>query len=184
MVMKNELRKQMHNQRRQVSSNDYQKAQDAILATLLPLLTKIKSVAIYFAINKELNLLKLIEYCINHNYLVCAPIAYHDNRIMRFEQIKEATSRGLFYAKDYQLMNETKCYDLDLVFLPAVAIGKNGYRLGYGGGYYDATFAFNNPETILCAVGYDWQLIDEVPYQDWDLRLDYFASEKQLLKLS
>jgi 5,10-methenyltetrahydrofolate synthetase len=112
------------------------------------------------------------------------PIATRGSKIMRFEQIFDAKPRDIFYPEDYELVSEVKWYNLDLVLLPLVAIDTKGYRLGQGGGYYDTTFAKRERLPFLCGIGYEQQLIAQVPCEEWDLCLDYFASESQLLKFT
>lgn len=71
----------------------------------------------------------------------------------------------------------------DVVLVPALAIDDKGYRLGYGGGYYDRTIAqlrvAGNAETQLLAVGvcFECQRIVKVPHGRADERLDWIVTE-------
>lgn len=74
--------------------------------------------------------------------------------------------------------------NLNLVFLPLVAFGLNGQRLGMGGGYYDHTFDFlnqhqsrHNQKTYLLGIGYDFQCVDNLPQDIWDVLLNGIATE-------
>ena len=66
-----------------------------------------------------------------------------------------------------------------LVIVPGAAFSRNGRRIGYGGGYYDRFFA--DPDRrgrcILVGIGYDFQILDELPAEAHDVRLDYLAGE-------
>ncbi|MGP1664777.1 MAG: 5-formyltetrahydrofolate cyclo-ligase, partial [Rhodanobacter sp.] len=62
-------------------------------------------------------------------------------------------------------------------------------RLGYGGGYYDRSFAFlkdqaRPAEPLLVGVGYAFQELDELAAQAWDIRLDFIATEHELIDCS
>jgi 5-formyltetrahydrofolate cyclo-ligase len=184
MSDKNEIRKLMRGKRAQVSSVDAALASDKLLDVLEPLLLNAKNIAIYFAAGSELNLDSVIRYCLEQGHNVFAPVATRKSKTMRFEQVFDAKPRDIFYLEDYELVSELKWYNLDLALLPLVAVDAKGYRLGQGGGYYDTTFAKRERSPILCGVGYQQQLIAEVPCEEWDLRLDYFASECQLLKFT
>jgi 5-formyltetrahydrofolate cyclo-ligase len=57
----------------------------------------------------------------------------------------------------------------DVVLVPAVAYDRRGYRIGYGGGYYDRLLdngALNG--AMLIGLAYDFQVLDAVPADDWD----------------
>jgi 5-formyltetrahydrofolate cyclo-ligase len=63
----------------------------------------------------------------------------------------------------------------DVVLLPLLAFDAAGWRLGYGGGYYDRTLRELRARKAVVAVGlaYDEQQVDAVPHLDYDERLDW-----------
>ena len=63
----------------------------------------------------------------------------------------------------------------DVVLGPLLAFDAEGYRLGYGGGFYDRTLARLRKLKTVVAVGlaYDGQRVDAVPHVDYDERLDW-----------
>ena len=66
--------------------------------------------------------------------------------------------------------------DIDLILVPGVGFDKRGNRLGRGGGYYDKFITRLGRKTLLVGVGYDFQLVEEVPANRWDKRLDYVVT--------
>jgi 5-formyltetrahydrofolate cyclo-ligase len=58
---------------------------------------------------------------------------------------------------------------LDLVLVPGLAFDPRGRRLGRGRGYYDRLLA--NVHCVTCGVGFDLQLVPEVPAEAHDVRL-------------
>lgn len=177
------LRKQMRAQRKLITGMEREQLEIILLEQSKPLLRAASQVAIYHAAGSEISLTSIIQYCVTQQIRLYQPITYKTSREMCFEQIRDVNAcQSLFYPGDYQLLNETKCYNLDLVFVPLLAVDRNGYRLGQGGGYYDTTFANRDTGTVLCGVGFECQLIDQVPHDAWDLQLDYFISEKQLIE--
>ena len=71
---------------------------------------------------------------------------------------------------------------LDLVFTPLVGFDNKGHRLGMGGGFYDRTFAFKLMskcrKPLLVGLAYDFQKLDTLQTDAWDIRLEKVATEK------
>lgn len=62
--------------------------------------------------------------------------------------------------------------ELEMLFMPLVAYDKKGNRLGMGGGFYDRTLA-EHPTLIKVGLAHHCQQIEELPYEEWDIPLDY-----------
>ena len=73
---------------------------------------------------------------------------------------------------------------LDLVLTPLVAFDSTGTRLGMGGGFYDRSFAFlRDPDQSgqrprLVGLAYEFQQVEALVRQPWDVPLDAAATEK------
>lgn len=77
-------------------------------------------------------------------------------------------------------------FQLDLVLVPLLAFDRTGQRLGYGGGYYDRSFAFlmeqaRPTEPLLVGIGYDFQELESIKPERWDVRLDFIATDRELI---
>ena len=75
--------------------------------------------------------------------------------------------------------------DLDLVLVPLVAFDCAGNRIGMGGGFYDRTFAFLRNRAYwqkprLIGIAYEFQRLETLPSQPWDVPLHGVATEKRL----
>tara|TARA_B100000073_G_scaffold347844_1_gene363602 strand:+ start:3192 stop:3770 length:579 start_codon:yes stop_codon:yes gene_type:complete len=72
-----------------------------------------------------------------------------------------------------------------IIIVPLVAFSLTGYRLGYGGGYYDRYIAKNleNKDFVTIGLGFSFQLYDELPYEKHDQKLDWILTEKYLYKV-
>jgi 5-formyltetrahydrofolate cyclo-ligase len=60
----------------------------------------------------------------------------------------------------------------DVVVVPALAADRRGVRLGRGGGYYDRALVHARPDAILVALVFDDELVDELPAEEHDRRVD------------
>ena len=77
-------------------------------------------------------------------------------------------------------------FQLDLVFVPLLGFDRRGHRLGHGGGYYDRSFAFLNEqvrptEPLLVGIAYSFQELPAIDEEDWDVPLDFVATERELI---
>jgi 5-formyltetrahydrofolate cyclo-ligase len=75
---------------------------------------------------------------------------------------------------------------LDLVLVPLIAFDRRGYRLGTGGGFYDRSFAFlkgaaRPAQPVLVGIGYSFQETERLDAQDWDIQMDFVATERELI---
>lgn len=73
----------------------------------------------------------------------------------------------------------------DVLLVPLLAFDMAGYRLGYGGGYYDRTLAeLREQGRPVCAIGlgYAGQEQEALPRAAWDQRLDWVVTEREARK--
>lgn len=73
---------------------------------------------------------------------------------------------------------------IKLVLAPALAADRRGYRLGYGGGYYDRFLEQVNPVSTVCVVlCVENRLVDRLPAEPYDRRCHWVVTERQVLRL-
>ena len=74
---------------------------------------------------------------------------------------------------------EINVMDLEIVLVPLVAIDRSGNRLGFGAGYYDNTFSTEkkNKKTLLVGLAHDFQIIESIERDPWDVSLDLVVTE-------
>lgn len=70
--------------------------------------------------------------------------------------------------------------DIDVCFLPLVACDLSFNRLGYGKGYYDRFLSAN--ACLKIGICYDFQIVDKIDYNLWDVPLDIIITEKRIIK--
>jgi len=71
--------------------------------------------------------------------------------------------------------------DPDALIVPMLACDEEGWRLGYGGGFYDLTLVGLRDRKAVTAVGvgFNGQLVDKVPHGPDDQRLDWLLTDKR-----
>ncbi len=68
----------------------------------------------------------------------------------------------------------------DVTVIPLLAVNSRGYRLGYGGGYYDRYL--KEAHTLKVGLGYSFQITDEFEEDGWDQPLDEFICERGIYR--
>ncbi|MDO8958264.1 MAG: 5-formyltetrahydrofolate cyclo-ligase [Rhodocyclaceae bacterium] len=71
----------------------------------------------------------------------------------------------------------THCVIPDIVLLPLVAADPAGYRLGYGGGYFDRTLAVSVPRPLTIGVGFELSIVPDIHPEPHDIPLDLIVTE-------
>jgi 5-formyltetrahydrofolate cyclo-ligase len=70
----------------------------------------------------------------------------------------------------------------EVVLLPMNGWDMQGYRLGYGGGFFDRTLATMAAKPIVIGVSYEMARIETIHPQAWDIPVDYLATERGLYR--
>lgn len=68
---------------------------------------------------------------------------------------------------------------IDIVLVPAAAWSEDGYRVGYGGGYYDR-FLRRIPQARRIGLGFEMQVVPDVPHDAHDLPVDVLVTEARV----
>lgn len=67
--------------------------------------------------------------------------------------------------------------ELDIMLIPLVAFDTQCRRLGMGAGYYDRTLS-HKPKTLLLGIAYEFQRLDYIESQAWDVPMDAIITQK------
>lgn len=71
--------------------------------------------------------------------------------------------------------------EIDLLFVPALAVAPSGHRLGYGAGFYDSLLPDMRPPGKAVVVAYDFQLLVELPVLPHDVPCDLVLTDARSL---
>ena len=70
----------------------------------------------------------------------------------------------------------------DVLLIPLVGYDAAGYRLGYGGGYYDRTLAAAAPRPLCIGVGYDDSELATIHPQPHDVAMELIVTERRVVR--
>ncbi|MBS4222432.1 5-formyltetrahydrofolate cyclo-ligase [Lederbergia citrea] len=109
----------------------------------------------------------------------CIPAKKEMNfkRITAFNQL-ESVFYGLFEPMDSETKRIDK-NDIDLLIVPGLAYSKEGFRIGFGGGYYDRFLKGYHGATLSLAFAV--QLLDYIPVESHDLPVSKIITEKSVI---
>lgn len=71
----------------------------------------------------------------------------------------------------------------DIVLMPPVGFDAYGYRLGYGGGYYDRTLAALSPQPLKIGVAFELSRIETIQPQSHDIPMDYVVTQQGMWRV-
>lgn len=172
-ISKQELRQSIREKKRFVSTNEIRRRSDLLCGMVLQseAYRNAGSLYGYIPFNQEVWLYPLLEQALTDGKTVALPKCY--GKEMRFIIVSDLTqiqknSRGIPEpAADAPVATDPH----SLVIVPGIAFDAAGYRIGYGGGYYDRFFAQepHHPTIGLC---FDFQLVEQIPADPYDIPAD------------
>jgi len=95
--------------------------------------------------------------------------------------LDELAERGQRFHEPPPSAPEAQRGDVDLLFVPALAVAPSGHRLGYGAGFYDSLLPDVCPPGRAVAVAYDFQLLVELPTLPHDVACDFVLTDARSL---
>jgi len=149
----------------------------------IKILKKAKIIASFISIKTEISTVHLNRTLFTLGKKICLPVISNNNKDLTFRLYEKNTS--LIKGKFGILEPDEKSKELipDIILTPCLAFDLNGYRLGYGGGYYDRTFFNYNKlgySFTSIVIAYDGQKIKNVIRDHNDQKIDYILTEKKL----
>ena len=162
--MKAELRKQVLQEMKAISQEQKQAMDQALTDQFLkhPFYQEAKVIATYLSFPHEFQTQELIEQALKDGKKVLIPKTYPKGRmdfVVYDPQQLVKTSFGLLEPQgDLEVVDASQ---IDLIHVPGLAFTTKGYRIGYGGGYYDRYLEHFSGHTLSTV--YDYQVQDFIP---------------------
>jgi 5-formyltetrahydrofolate cyclo-ligase len=158
---------------------------EGLLASAQQVLPEVYRVALYVSRGPEPQTGALIDWLLATHREVLLPILYADN------DLGWGVAPGAADLVPGRLGLSEPPIDLgsdaiataDLVICPAVAVARDGVRLGRGGGSYDRALARVRPGTPVWAAVYDTEIVDALPCATHDQPVDAALTPNRLIPL-
>ncbi|MEC4982760.1 MAG: 5-formyltetrahydrofolate cyclo-ligase [Oscillatoria sp. PMC 1068.18] len=175
---KTELRRQFLKKRLSFSTKECEEKSEKICTHLQfsPLFTQAKTILAYFSFRSEPNLNFLFT---NSEKTWGLPRCVDKSLFWHSWQPGEPLKKGNFgiFEPDADLPRIQPNL-VDLILVPAIACDYRGYRLGYGGGFYDRMLSDPKWQTKpTIGIIYDFAFLPQLPNDPWDKPLNAVCTE-------
>jgi 5-formyltetrahydrofolate cyclo-ligase len=137
-----------------------------------------KSVGAYYSIGSEVKTQEILQEILKSGRDVALPKVVKKDLVFKKINSFSDLEQGNFSVME----PKDDCKDMkkiEVIIVPAIALTRDGYRLGYGFGYYDRYLSGKKSKTI--ALSYSKQVIRSFPHSDHDVRIDCIVTEDEVI---
>ncbi|MDR1995508.1 5-formyltetrahydrofolate cyclo-ligase [Azonexus sp.] len=173
---KRALRRDMAARRAALAAAEHAAASAHIVGHLLAALAAPQVVAFCWPIKHEPDVRAIVAHWRQAGSRVALPVVVGTAQPLAFREWSDATP---LQADRYGIPTPTAGDWLipDLILLPLNGFDAAGYRLGYGGGYFDRTLATLTPRPLAVGVGFEINRLPSIRPEVHDQRLDWIVTD-------
>ncbi|MBL4937123.1 5-formyltetrahydrofolate cyclo-ligase [Clostridium sp. YIM B02515] len=181
---KSEIRKKILEQRESIDSDIRSKWDESIFKRLITseLYKRANTIFTFVSFKSEVDTHMIINDAISNHKTICVPKINSKQegiklyKIDSFNQLKKGYFGILEPIESCQQVDKNS---LDLILMPGVAFDRYGGRVGYGAAFYDRFISNMNKHVDKIALAYHFQVLDSVPMNEHDIRIDGIITEKE-----
>lgn len=149
--------------------------------TALPVLAGPRTLAGYRALRSEADPAAFLAGADRRGAVVALPRVERERLVLHRWRPGEPLERGPFGLEEpRRLAPVVDPGSLEAILVPGIAFDRRGHRLGYGRGYYDRLLP-TLAKAVRVGVAFDAQVVEELPAEPHDARLDWLVTETQVL---
>lgn len=186
IMNKKELRRELIKKRDRLSEAFITDASRKITENLLnlDLYKNSTNIFVFVSYKSEVDTHDFIKKAISDGKNIYIPVVDKKTKTMQisrldnFSQLSE-NYMGILEPRESEL-NISNPEILDLIITPGLAFDVSGYRIGYGGGFYDKFFDSLQRDIPKLGIGFEEQFVDKLPHEEYDIQIDFFLSEINL----
>jgi 5-formyltetrahydrofolate cyclo-ligase len=142
----------------------------------------LKSIGGYYPSNYEIDDLDILDLLEKKNYKITLPIIRKNNQMNFYSWSRKDPLKINKFGIPEPL--SSKIFYPDILLVPLVAYDSSLNRLGYGGGYYDRYIEKIEKIKKVTKIGlaFSFQKISSIPINQYDKKLDFIVTEKEILQ--
>lgn len=175
------LRRTLVAQRAALSLAEHDRLSAAIVGHLLATLRRPAVVAFCWPIKHEPDVRAAVEAWRGQGARAALPFVVEEGAPLAFREWR-ADSRLLADRYGIPTPQDGDWLSPDLILLPLNGFDADGYRMGYGGGYFDRTLAALSPRPLAVGVGFEINRLESIRPEAHDQRLDWIVTESGVFK--
>lgn len=184
---KQQLRQQLREKLNKLSESTYRQLSDQIANQLFSEADWQQASVIGITISRfpEVDTYKIIQKAWEQNKTVVVPKCEPAGKKMIFRILTdfnelESVYFGLFEPIESRTEAVAKD-DIDLLFVPGLAYSRKGYRIGFGGGYYDRFLTTFTGKTLSLA--FSIQMVAELPIESHDIPVKKIITNHEVITI-
>lgn len=144
----------------------------------LEIYKKAKTIFIFISFRSEIDTIEIIKDMLKGGKKVLVPKVVGKEMVaVEIKSLEGLEKNKMGILEPITTKGET---EIDLTITPGLVFDKRGYRIGYGGGYYDKFF--EKVKTISLAIAYSAQIIEKLEIEKFDKRVDYLLTEDMYME--
>lgn len=182
---KRALRAELRERRQNLTANEREKATIGVTNNLVALVTGLdaRSIACYLSAPNEPNTRPFLNWALANDIRVLFPVSREDGLLDWTVGDSGTETEGLFGMPEPigELLGPIAINEVDLIVVPAAAVGTDGTRLGWGRGYFDKTLGSMEKCPPVYAVVYDHEVQADVPREKHDQPVDGVVTPSRIL---
>lgn len=184
MMTKQQLRQSLLAQRNLLTQRDIEEKSLLVQQSLwnLPAYQQAKTVLFFISFNTEINTQSMLKIAVKSKRVLVPKVVDNSTMIPVLITDFNQLTKGKYGILEPTL-SSIHAYqeDIDIVLVPAIVFDKQGYRIGYGKGYYDNFL--RHTQALYIGLCMDFQIIDHLPYDEWDIPVHSIISEKRIIHI-
>ena len=174
-MRKDELRRQIQQIKRQFTPQQLEELSLPVISRLKLMLAEAQVIMAFYPLPDEVCIHGLIDDLIAEGKTVLLPkVTGDDTMELRCYTSRDDLQEGAFHILEPVGELFIDYASIDIILVPGVAFDAAGHRLGRGRGYYDRFLRTMGivPSVRTLGVCFDFQKVDEVPVDDFDIAVD------------
>ncbi|MCE5194494.1 MAG: 5-formyltetrahydrofolate cyclo-ligase [Nitrospiraceae bacterium] len=183
---KNEIRQHALKKRDAIPA-EVRKAKSAMIAEQTKSLSEFKdarTLSIYASFRSEVETIEMIKSLLGSKH-VALPKVDNELKKLKLYEVKNIGELALgaigILEPDVTEDRLIEAGDIDLFIVPGAAFDINGYRIGYGGGYYDKLLSKAKKDCSFIALGFEEQIIANIPFEIHDIKMHKIVTDNRFI---
>ncbi|WP_291579027.1 5-formyltetrahydrofolate cyclo-ligase [Clostridium sp. UBA6640] len=184
---KKEIRKEILQKRDLICEEDKKLIDEEVFNRLISSdeYKKANTIFAFVSFKSEVDTYKFIEHALSQGKTVGVPKVIKEEKYMdvfKINFLSDLESGYFGVMEPSESCEKINKDNIDFILMPGAVFDEKGGRIGYGGGFYDKFLSDVKDSVPKIAIAYELQIIDSVPMEEYDIKIDGIITEKRTIK--